>query len=69
MGLLRTMKIKCSSAADMVPVDFANNAIISLGWVTALSPASQPIVYNYTSGDVHPVHWSTVCKLYLCKCF
>lgn len=48
--------------ADMVPVDMINNIIISVGWIKALSPPAQPIIYQYTSGSVNPIVWDDLCE-------
>ena len=48
--------------ADLVPVDMVNNAILSVGWITGVNPSSQPIIYNYTSGDLNPIKWIELCK-------
>ena len=61
-GLLRVMSCKTDGIADMVPVDMVNNCMVSIGWMTALRPSPQPLIYQYTSGTVNPFTWSDLCK-------
>ena len=60
--MLRVMRGNEYGIADMVPVDMINNNIISVGWITALDPPTQPIIYQYTSGTVNPISWNQLCK-------
>ena len=36
-GLLRVMQIDWNAVADIVPVDFVNNMLLAIGWVTAMN--------------------------------
>lgn len=62
-GLVRVMRGDENGIADLVPVDLVNNAILSVGWVTGVNPTPQPIIYNYTSGNLNPIKWIELCEL------
>jgi len=65
-GILRSLYVKRSGVADMVPVDMCINLMCVLGWKAATQPpSSPPPVYNCTSGATNPVTWGEVEKLML----
>ena len=59
---MRVMRGDENGIADLVPVDLVNNAILSVGWITGVNPSPQPIIYNYTSGELNPIKWIELCK-------
>eukprot|EP00731_Ephydatia_muelleri_P006211 Em0003g459a len=67
-GLLRVLKCQENNIADFIPVDYVNNMLVSVGWVTALQKPAQPIVYNCTTSNLNPISWirmyGTVIKSY-----
>jgi fatty acyl-CoA reductase len=56
-GFLRVLRCDEYRKADFVPVDLVNNLLISIGWITGVSPAPSPIFYNYSSSTLNPMNW------------
>ncbi|XP_065070979.1 fatty acyl-CoA reductase 1-like [Rhopilema esculentum] len=56
-GMLRTMKYSSDAVADVVPVDFVANAIITAVWYSTNNRGPEPLIYNCTSGNVNPLTW------------
>ena len=68
-----------NGVVDLVPVDYVNNMLIAVGWITALNRCvcvcvvyrvniilhrtSQPVVYNYNTGTMNPLTIATLCKI------
>ena len=61
-GLLRVLKCQENNIADFIPVDYVNNMLVSVGWVTALQKPAQPIVYNCTTSNLNPISWIRMCE-------
>lgn len=48
-GLLRVIRVYKKGIADFVPVDFVNNMLLSIGWITALKKYQDILLYCYYS--------------------
>ncbi|XP_046419389.1 putative fatty acyl-CoA reductase CG5065 [Neodiprion fabricii] len=60
IGIVHVLLQDTSKIADIVPVDYVCNALISLAWNTAITgkACSDDVpVYNYTSGNENPMTW------------
>ncbi|ELT90499.1 hypothetical protein CAPTEDRAFT_100698, partial [Capitella teleta] len=57
LGLIYPIAGTPSLKQDIVPVDLCANAIIALGWSTAVAKPSRIPVYNFTSGKLNPCTW------------
>lgn len=62
-GFVRVLRCDEYRVADIVPVDLVNNMLLSIGWVTGVSPSPSPIIYHFTSGTVNPMNWLQLCEL------
>ena len=56
-GILRSMRIDTSAVADIVPVDFPVNMMISVAWYTVLTKPKETLIYHCTTGNVNPCTW------------
>ena len=55
------LRIQKKGIADFVPVDLLNNVIISAAWMTGVAKPTQPVIYQYTSGNRNPMNWIELC--------
>jgi fatty acyl-CoA reductase len=56
-GVLRTLLCHRNKVADLIPLDFPVNLIISAAWYTATARPNSIIVYNCCSGAQNPLLW------------
>lgn len=62
-GLIRSMMAAEDFYAEVVPVDIAINAIITIAYLRALNPNKDVLpVYNVTNGDCQRMTWGEVLK-------
>jgi alcohol-forming fatty acyl-CoA reductase len=57
-GVLRTMFCKADNIADLIPVDFTSNLIISSAWYRGSNQTEDCLIYNFTSGKLNPLTWT-----------
>ena len=61
--MLRVMKIHWNDVVDIVPVDYVNNMLITIGWITALNRTPFPVVYHCNTGSQNPLYWRNLIRL------
>lgn len=61
-GILRVLCFSSLGTLNLVPVDYVNNFMITVGWITALKRTSEIVVYNYNSTQ-NPINYLRSCKL------
>uniref|UniRef100_A0A2S2P2M9 Fatty acyl-CoA reductase n=1 Tax=Schizaphis graminum TaxID=13262 RepID=A0A2S2P2M9_SCHGA len=65
VGFSRTLPITMNKKADIVPVDYSANALISVMWDTVIryqnsdEKNNEPKIYNYVSSFDRPLLWGT----------
>ncbi|XP_046737953.1 fatty acyl-CoA reductase 1-like [Diprion similis] len=70
LGLVHVALQDINKKADLVPVDYVCNALISSAWNTAIiekGSSDDVLVYNYVSGNENPITWNkfnVVCAPY-----
>ncbi|XP_034488536.1 fatty acyl-CoA reductase wat-like [Drosophila innubila] len=74
VGVLRVMIVDVYTQANVGPVDYCANMVLSTAWKTALEnvqrkeklsdklPLRDPIIYNYAVSEKNPVKWSKFYK-------
>ena len=62
-GILRSMRGDSLSVCDLVPVDFAVNMMISVGWYIAQFQPKTVLIFHSTIGNVNPFTWGEIGKL------
>lgn len=60
-GILRVLCFSPFETLYLVPVDYVNNFMITVGWITALKRTSETVVYNYNSTQ-NPIDYCTLRK-------
>ena len=59
-GILRSMRGDSLSVCDLVPVDFAVNMMISVGWYIAQFQPKTVLIFHSTIGNVNPFTWGEI---------
>lgn len=60
MGVLRCMVGRREFTADVIPVDFCINQIITATWYTGSKNIEQLIVYNVSMDNSHRCTWGMI---------
>jgi fatty acyl-CoA reductase len=56
-GVLRILRCHPEGIADIVPVDYVDNMLIAIGWMTGMQRKAKPLIYHCTSGTINPCTW------------
>jgi fatty acyl-CoA reductase len=56
-GLLRVLRADIYGKADLIPLDYVVNMLITAGWSTALSKSEETPVYHINTGTQNPIIW------------
>ena len=56
-GVLRILRCHPEGIADIVPVDYVDNMMIAIGWMTGTQKTAKPLIYHCTSGTINPCTW------------
>ncbi|XP_065574521.1 putative fatty acyl-CoA reductase CG5065 isoform X2 [Artemia franciscana] len=59
-GLIRSVYCQRQMIADIIPVDYPINLMLSVAWYTATHRPNNTIIYNSTSGSLNPLKWGVL---------
>ncbi|XP_017783688.1 PREDICTED: putative fatty acyl-CoA reductase CG5065 [Nicrophorus vespilloides] len=63
VGILKTLHCNGSSIAEIVPIDYVVNGIISAAYKTAVTKSENLPIYNFVQSRDNPITWQDFCTM------